>query len=60
MECLTPHDIHRWMTYKVYGIDDLLPDNNPIEGSSINLKHYKKAISNYVSKCRMQWNEISR
>eukprot|EP00957_Ditylum_brightwellii_P087367 6649747-Ditylum_brightwellii.AAC.1 len=57
LECLKPHNIYRWMAWKVYGTDDPSPHDNPTEGCSTSLKNYKKAISFYIPNRRMQWNE---
>jgi len=60
LERLKPHDIYRWMAWKVYGTDDPSPQDNPTEGRSTSLKYYKKAISFYMPNRRMQWNEVTK
>jgi hypothetical protein len=48
LAAITPNDLVRWMQKKVYGTEELGPDDNPTEGHSNSLLYWKKAISFFM------------
>ena len=56
---VTPQEIVRWMSLKVYGTPDPTPDDNPTEGRSSSLMYYKKALSFFMPNKGMNWNELA-
>ena len=56
---IQPDDIKRWMCMKVYGDPDPGPDDNPTEGRSSSLEHYKKCLSYYMPNKLTAWNVMT-
>jgi hypothetical protein len=53
---VTPTDLFKWMAFKVYGIENPGPNDNPTFGRSSSLSYYKKAISYFMPHRLIQWN----
>ena len=56
---ITPIQIVRWMSLKVYGTPDPEYDANPTEGRSSSLVYYKKALSFFMPNSGWPWNALS-
>jgi hypothetical protein len=56
---ITPIDLVRWMSLKVYGNPEPGENDNPIRGRSSSLEHYKKAISSFMPNKHMAWNVMA-
>ena len=56
---ITPDEIVRWMSLKVYGTPDPEYDANPTEGRANSLTYYKKALSSFMPNRLMHWNELA-
>jgi hypothetical protein len=56
LSAITPTDLVRWMSLKVYSNPEPGKNDNPIRGRSSSLEHYKKAISSFMPNKHMAWN----
>jgi hypothetical protein len=48
------------MCLKVYGKEDLGPEDNPIHGRASSLEYYKKALSYFMPNRLMAWNVVAQ
>ena len=59
LAAITPMDLLRWMCLKVYGKEEPVPDDNPIEGRSNSLLYWKKAISFFMPNRQPTWDVLT-
>jgi hypothetical protein len=57
---IQPENLVRWMCLKVYGVADPAPDDNPTEGCSSSLEHYKKCILYHMPNHLIGWDAINK
>lgn len=60
LSAITPEDIYKWFSYKLYGIEMPGPSDNPIFGKSNSMLSWKKHISFFIPDNLIQWSVQSR